>query len=55
MQNTELGVTVALCSEVKIIISQSTVHISKNHKCFGVWPEHGHLNFFVGELLCVKN
>ncbi len=40
MQNTELGVRAALCSEVKIITSQSTAHILKNHKCFGVWPKH---------------
>ena len=40
MQNTELGVAAALCSDVDITTSQSTVHISKNHKCFGVWPEH---------------
>ncbi len=40
MQDTGLGVTVTLGSDVKIITSQSTVHISKNHKCFGVWPEH---------------
>jgi hypothetical protein len=40
MQNTELGVTATLRSEVKITISQTTVYISKNHKCFGVCPEH---------------
>ena len=40
MQNTELGVTATLFSEVNITTSQSAVHISKNHKCFGVWPEH---------------
>jgi hypothetical protein len=54
MQNTELGVTVILCSDVNIPTSQSTVHISKKHECFGVWPEHGHFNFFIGGLLCVK-
>jgi len=40
MQDTELGVTVTLCSEVQIITFHPTVRISKNHKCFGVWPEH---------------
>ena len=34
MQDTELGVTVTLCSEVKITISQTTVRISKNHIMF---------------------
>jgi hypothetical protein len=29
-----------LCSEVNIPTSQSTVHISKNHKWLGVLPEH---------------
>jgi len=40
MQDTELVVTATLCSEVNIITSQSAVHISENHKCFGVWPKH---------------
>ena len=40
MQDMESGVKAALCFDVNIIISQSTVHILKNHKCFGVWPEH---------------
>jgi len=40
MQNTGLDVTATLCSEVKIITFQTTVHISKNQKCFGVWPGH---------------
>ena len=41
MQDTELGVTATLRCEVNITASLSTVvHISKNHKCFGVWPEH---------------
>lgn len=40
MQNKELGVAATLSSDANITTSQSTVHISKNHKCFGVWPEH---------------
>jgi hypothetical protein len=40
MEDTGLGVTATLCSEKNITTSLSTVHVSKNYKCFGVWPEH---------------
>jgi hypothetical protein len=40
MQDTRSGVSATLRSVVNIATSPLTVHISKDHKCFGVWPEH---------------
>jgi hypothetical protein len=56
MQNTGLGVAATLCSDVDIITSQLTVHISKttNVLVCGQSIINNYLNSFLGVLLCVK-